>query len=422
MHDYTKYFKEQSGFDRFIKKIYQKYSSISRFSGTIKLNKITNEEAKVLSRLFGTSLTEGSDITLAINKFIKIMENSKFTDFDIAILIQEYLQIPLITNKEERQGKELQEALFYQEIISEKETLGNIWLKEVIQTKIAPYSLIHQRYLHNQRNLKKELINIIELLNHIPKKRVLLSIYASTYTTDPHYLDLDNSHSNLFLYGLSYISKEKYPTTREEKINLLKKCNIEIDSLSNFIITYQLQSSNPAINIFSQNKEPLILNIQNILNTNTFTSKHKKIFIFENPSILTEILSNNLDISIIITSGIPNTALYLLLDKLIETNNQLYYNGDFDPEGLLIADKLKEKYQEKLTLFCYQEKDYKNCISSKPLTDTRLKKLTKIKSKDLLEMSNLLLQHQKSAYQENNKNNIINYIQNLYPQNKERKE
>ena len=38
MHDYSKYFKDQPGFDRFIVKLYEKFQSLSKFSGTIKLS------------------------------------------------------------------------------------------------------------------------------------------------------------------------------------------------------------------------------------------------------------------------------------------------------------------------------------------------------------------------------------------------
>ena len=66
MHDFTEYFKEQPGFDRFINKIKEKYASLSKFSGTIKLENITTEEAKSLGRLFGMEYQENSNITLSV--------------------------------------------------------------------------------------------------------------------------------------------------------------------------------------------------------------------------------------------------------------------------------------------------------------------------------------------------------------------
>ena len=87
----------------------------------------------------------------------------------------------------------------------------------------------------------------------------------------------------------------------------------------------------------------LNLNIDNISKLNNITGRNNNIFIFENPSILNYLKDKDLDISIIITSGIPNLAFYKLLEN-VNSNTTLYYNGDYDPEGLLIADKLNNKY------------------------------------------------------------------------------
>lgn len=414
MHNFTKYFKEEKGFDRFIHKIYEKYFSLSKFSGTIKLEKLSIEEVKSLSRLFGTTYTEGETIKIPIKKFISIMENSKYDDFDISILVEEYLNVKLVTNSEKKEILSKEESSFYQEIIDDGNNIGNMWLKEVILTKMAPYRLIHQRYIKNKISLKKELINILNLTNNLPHEKILLPIFASTYTKDPHYLDLDNSHTSLFFYALSYLSKTNYPNSREEKIKLLAKYNIEIDNLSNFALTYNLLSDRRCINEFSENKEPLILNIQNIICTKSFDAPFKKVFIFENPSILSEVISHNINISVIISGGFPNTSVHLLLEKLIQSGNKLYYNGDFDPEGLLIAEKLKERYQDSLVLFCYSKEDYNNCISKEKINEARLKKLSKVCLPELTEVKNLLLNNKYSAYEENNKDHIIEFIKKEY--------
>ena len=88
----------------------------------------------------------------------------------------------------------------------------------------------------------------------------------------------------------------------------------------------------------------------------------------------------------------------------------LYYNGDFDPEGLLIAAKLKEKYQDKLELFCYTELDYENCVSKNKVSLSRLNKLSKVDLEDLMVIKNLLVQKGLAAYQENNKERICEFI------------
>ena len=402
MKEYTKYFKDKKGYDRFITKIYEKYQSISRFSGTVKLNCLNDDEAYALSRLFGENYNSGDDIKISIKQFLKIMDKSKFKDFDIATFITEYLNVSLLTNKELKSNLIMAEDNFYQELIKD-----NLVLKKIINKDNL---LIHQRYVKNKQKLKSDLINIINLLNHLPKEKTMISLYAATYTKDPHYLDLDSKTSNLFISCLSILDNIDFPNTREDKIKLLYKHNIEMDNLSNYVLTYNLLSSRKWINDLS--KETLILNIQNILNTNSFDSKLKKVFIFENPSILTKILYSDIDISVIISGGFPNNAVYLLIDKLIENGNKIYYNGDFDPEGLIIANKLKNKYQDRLELFCYDEIDYDNCKSNKIISNKRLNKMKKINDSKLIIIKNQLLKNKLAAFQENN-DRIIEYLKTI---------
>ena len=402
MKEYTKYFKDKKGYDRFITKIYEKYQSISRFSGTIKLNCLNDEEAYALSRLFGENYNSGDDVKISIKQFLKIMDKSKFKDFDITTFITEYLNVSLLTNKELKSNLIIAEDNFYQELIKD-----NLMLKKIINKDNL---LIHQRYVKNKQKLKNDLINIINLLNHLPKEKTMISLYAATYTKDPHYLDLDSKTSNLFISCLSILDNIDFPNTREDKIKLLYKYNIEMDNLSNYVLTYNLLSSRKWINDLS--KETLILNIQNILNTNSFDSKLKKVFIFENPSILTKILYSDIDISVIISGGFPNNAVYLLIDKLIENGNKIYYNGDFDPEGLIIANKLKNKYQNNLELFCYDKIDYDNCKSNKIISNKRLNKMAQINDSKLIIIKDQLLKNKLAAFQENN-NRIINYLKDL---------
>ena len=78
----------------------------------------------------------------------------------------------------------------------------------------------------------------------------------------------------------------------------------------------------------------------------------------------------------------------------------------------LIADKLKSRYGNKLILFCYSKNDYYHSILKKSISNKRMSKLSKLKDKDLLCIKELILLNKKTAYQESNKEEIINFIIN----------
>ncbi len=286
MHNYTEYFKSKEGFNRFIKKLYEKYKSLSNFSGSIKLDNLSRKESQDLSSFFGTTYIEHENITISIKKFIKIMNRTKFDDFNIETLVSEYLNTPLITKKEIKNKNILQEKEFYDSLLKDKSTVSALWLSDVVNNKKTPYRLLQTRYKSNKNKLKIELEFIMKMIDNLPSEKMLLPIFSSTYTQDPHYLDLENNHNILFMHALAYYDNREFPISREEKIKLLSKYNIEIDALSNYVITYNLLSNRDCINEFQINNESLILNIQNIMNTEIFKSVNKKVFIFENPSIL----------------------------------------------------------------------------------------------------------------------------------------
>lgn len=404
MHKYTFYFKEKGGFDRFIKALYEKYKSFGHISGIIKLDNLTEIESTSFSKFFGEQYITGSNVKIPINKFIKIMNQSKFEDFDINILVNEYLNVPLITKKEIKSNKKDSEILFLEKINSNS---PNPFLNKIIDNNDSTFKIIHQRYNKNPKQFEIELTNIIKLLLNLPKEKCLIPIYASSITKDPHYLDLDTVTSNLFISFLSEINSIPFPQNRIEKIAFLKKFNLEIDNISNYAITYNLLSTRDEINEFSIKKEPLILNVYNILNTDCFKGIDNEVYVFENPSILSEVINKNINKSVIITNGFSNMGVYLLLDKLVESNVKLFYNGDFDPEGLIIADKLKDRYRDKLILLLYNKIHYQNCISKKTISKSRISKLKNIQNIELFEIREEIEKTKYAGYQENNKEMII---------------
>ncbi len=401
--DYLDYFKNNKGFERFMVKAKEKYQSYGRVTGIITLDNITYEEAVGLTDFFARKFEEGKTYKIKISEFNKVLDKSKFQDFEFTdYFYNTYDDFSYLTNT-------LKKRKFHEEFVSFIEDLllefKSEKLKEFFERNVnknfSTMRNIKSKYKQNKRALKEELLRIDKLLSNIPDKITYLPIYASI-TSNPHYLDYNAKSSNLFYRILSNILGEDTPNTNLDKTKLLEKINVYIDSLSNYVITYNL--------VYDKEMpfDVLNLNIDNISKINNITGKSNKIFIFENPSILNYLKNKDLDISIIITSGIPNLAFYKLLEN-ITSDTTLYYNGDYDPEGLLIADKLNNKYSN-IKLFLYDGKSYFNTKPNVSLSNNRLHKLELIKSKELQEVKRLLLENKKCGYQENNLLSIEGFI------------
>ena len=102
----------------------------------------------------------------------------------------------------------------------------------------------------------------------------------------------------------------------------------------------------------------------------------------------------------ICTSGQLREASWQLLDLLAASGCSLYYAGDFDPEGLLIAQKLKVRYGERLKLWKYEADLYETYLSEVELSDRRMKKLEQVSVQELQEIREAMYKKRRSAYQE----------------------
>ena len=128
----------------------------------------------------------------------------------------------------------------------------------------------------------------------------------------------------------------------------------------------------------------------------------------ENPGVFSNILQDEKlkDIPIVCTYGQVKLSGIVLLEKLVKSNVKLFYSGDIDPEGMQIADKLKQRFKENISLIGFEKETYLKNMSNVNLIDTRLKKLDSLIDKDLIELSKLLKEHKKSAYEELNIDNL----------------
>ena len=406
----SQYFKNHKGFDRLFVLLKQKYISLNRFSGTVLLRNITEIESKDLTNFFGDHVPVGSDFKTSFSKIEKKLRETKFKDFTWEELFQNYFGDMIVTKEEAKKTFIKDEELFYRDILNTMPKQFRPWFSEILSSRSSLYQLFLKRYKKNKIMFKQELLNILLIMDEITKNIPTSLTMLSSLTSDPHFLDFGLSTSNLFFKLMANYYKKEEPKTSEQKIHFLSSFNIYVDQLSNFIILYNFKSDSDLINVFRRYKQPLNLNLSNFSTINYLDTDIKKVFVFENPSILPVL--KKYDVPIIITYGNPNFIFYKVLEKLIESHNTIYYNGDFDPEGLLIAHNILDRFPE-TKLFCYKKMDYEDSISNNYIDESRLKKLNVINEPHLEEIVGLLRQYKKSAYQEKNIKNIEKYIKKL---------
>ena len=82
-----------------------------------------------------------------------------------------------------------------------------------------------------------------------------------------------------------------------------------------------------------------------------------------------------------------------------QSDLEVFYHGDHDPEGLRIADKLKTRFSN-VKLYGYDLDLNMSSLSEETISIKRLKQLEKIESKELTPLANEMKKVGKAAYEE----------------------
>lgn len=400
------YFKERKGFYRTFLLLKEKYISLGRFTGTITLENITQEEAENFTDFFGKKYHKGQTIKIRFKDIERALTNTVYENFSWEELFATYFEEEIVDRKTQK-NKELENyELFYEKVAENLQEEEKSFLKE-IRTYKPIEIILKKRYKKDQNKWQEELAELIHLIFKLESETpTTLAMFASL-TGNPHFLDFKTPNFSIFLKFLSIYKKVEEPKTTMEKIELLESVGISIDTISNFCITYGLKSTSKLVNSFYEEKQILNVNLSNLEVIKDLDTKNKVVFVFENPSLLNEFKS--LDVPMIITSGNANLAVYKILELLTKSGVTIYYNGDFDPEGLLNAEKLLHKFPD-LKLFCYEKEDYIASKSEEKISEPRLNKLNHLKIEALEEIKMCLQKNKKAAYQEKNKERIQAFI------------
>ena len=405
------YFRQRSVYEKLFQKFKEKYASLGHMGGKAVLSGLTLAEKQDLSGFLQKDYTENKTVTVSAGLLEKCLAESRFSGISGEMLLEAYFGEKLTVKKEEKEKEEKKRKDFFAGLLDGKEEdpVG-MWLKEVLENHGNGYEILMQQYRENPEGLRDILKNIMKAYQQICiiRKKQLLAVFAAQVTGNPHYFDAGKTAERLLILFLkdqfkSSFSDEMSPA--EEKSCLLYQAGILKDDLSNETLAYGLHAwkqdgcIHKGIEGFLKEKEPVRLTLRTLGELGKVTAQKREVYVVENPAVFSILTSRNPSCAAVCINGQPRLASFLLLDFLRETH-QFLYAGDFDPEGLLIAQRLKERYEDSLHLWKYEAEWYKRYLSGVRLSGSRIKKLDHVYSPELLEIKKWMQKEQKAAYQE----------------------
>ena len=355
--------------------------------------------------------TENQSVTISAEAFEICLSKSRFSDISLEELLDAYFGKKLTVKKEERRKKREERDAFFTEVQSGYEdTTGAKWLQNTLKEHTTGYEILQQQYNNNPEILREILRYVFEAVKQLPRmeEKELLPVFAAKLTGDPHYFDAGTVAERLLFIILSACwqeTKDRELSEAERKNQIFYRAGILKDDLSNDTLVYGIRAwkhngnLHKGIEGFFQEREPVRLTLRTIGTFGGVHAEREKIYLFENPAVFSVFVKKYPDCAAICGNGQPRLATLLLLDFLKE-NHSFYYHGDFDPEGLLIAQRLKERYGESICLWNYRADWYERYLSDVNLSEVRMKKLEKVYLPELLEVKMQMQKRKRAAYQE----------------------
>lgn len=409
----VQFFKNEKAYDKLFQQFRKKYESLGRIGGNISVNEFSSDELEEIGQFFGLPgrqlRTKG---VISLRQFEEQLSLTRFGHITLKQLLDAYFGEVIVSKKAQKLAKEKELQEFFK---AQQERFPPIafWLKFVYEKKSEARWILKIAEQERER-----LTNNIEILNKafelLPQKAERLPMFSQRITGDPHAFDLHTELGRMFIHLLAvneFNNDEmtdaiEFPEGVEEINELLEDYQIYRDDLLNFVTCANLIAEtelgvHPVWEIAAKHNTVQLVPLRELIPIlKVAPASGTIVWIVENSGVCSTLLDHEPSAPMICTNGQFTLAALMLMDLLVENGCQLYYAGDFDPEGLRMADRLIERYSGSIQLWHMDKKAYYKTKSSKVLSKERLEKLHHIKDERLQEVADEMKKKGKAGYQE----------------------
>lgn len=418
------FFGNKKPYQKLFQQFKQKYESLGRIGGNVSIQQFSMEELEVIGGFFGLpaqALKKRGMISLL--QFEKQLKETRFDGIQLKQLLDAYFGEVILSNREKEQIRKEKLAQTLQKFKKRFPQL-NFWfafLKEHPQEGRWIVRFAEE----NKEKFAKYVAILSKAVQSLPEKAQRLPFFSHQITGQPHSFDVNRDLGKMFLHVLSTLRfvQGKYdhffvPTDTETINELLIYYKLYRDDLLNFVTIANLYGETEfgkdkvwkaAVKQQSVQIVPLREMMRQV---RVYPAVGKKVWIVENSGVFSTLLDYTLHAPLVCTNGQFTLAVYQLLDLLVKENCTLYYAGDFDPEGLRMAERLVHRYPNHLKLWRMDIKTYQESEPSKPISDERLEQLNGLKHGELIKVGDEMKRIKSAGYQEAIIQWLIHDIQN----------
>ena len=408
------YFHQSPVWEKVLKGFRDKYSSYGRFGGKVVLKNLKSQDIEELEGFFGKSFHGQKSVTVSAEKFRQALRASRYKDIPPECLLENFFGEPLL-------GKQEQKLLR----IREKEKIWQKFLEDYEGTVIKSAAELLRNIVKDSDSQElaewdRALRLGAEMYNHLPYRqsdKLYLAVFAAMLTGNPHAFDNGTAAGN-FLYQIIQMdleireikieSSEIFLAYKRQKSYLM--AGIMLDDISNYAMLYQVQAVKKDGNLhkgmegFASEQHIVQVPLAVIAEWESLHCPQDEIYIVENPSVFAVLCgkekTRNARRAYMCMNGQPRLAGLMVLDLFAKSGIRVYYAGDLDPEGILIAQKLSQYYKGEFHYWHMETVDYEKCRSAEVISPKRMKILERITEERLKPVVEKIEEYGIAGYQE----------------------
>ena len=415
--------RNERGFLKLFTLFKRKYRSLGRIGGTVDIRGLNEEEIESIAGFLGQSahtIREKEKISLL--RFEQELSQTVFSGYTLLQLLEEVLQESISTKQEEQdQEKEMDEKFFKKLRLDYPE---GSWWWAWMESRPPEARWVWSLFKLDPEDFFEKVTTVLKAFQELPShtnQYERLPLFAQRTTGNPHFFDNNTVTGKLFINGLHVnqqlkgIRESGMPNTTEELNELLSSFGLMRDDLWSFVSCRGFLAEgetgvHPVWKGAVETDAVLNMPIKELLKLKkVWPAKGNKVWIVENSSVCSTIVDEVPGAPVICTHGQFRTASWILLDFLREAGCLFYYSGDLDPEGLSMAQRLKDRYPNQVAFWRMDQESYIKTISDEDIS-SRLPKMQKITSPELKEVSRVLTERKRAGYQEGLVSQLIDDI------------
>ncbi len=426
------YFKSKDAYHRCMEAFRKKWKTLGKAGGRITLSDATEGERRAIGGILGKTF-HSEDICFDFAKFEQGLQATRFAPVDMKGVLEAYFGEPMDTNQGEKRAKEEQKRNFFHDVHAYffnnfgSESAAFCWLQEVISAKKYGYQQIVKEYNKDSYQaalLAQNVGTALALLESAGESDagLPLAVFAAKISGNPHYFDRGTAAGQLLQHAVCFWKKTELPANAHQWREALLSVGIVPDNVSSLVHAYGLHLQtkdgwHPAYEAFCGWMEPYVITMENLKRVTGVLAEGGRVYIVENEMVFCYLLDHigekvqkksvcsgetqNKKITLLCTSGQLRTVARELISLILDSGAEIYYSGDIDPDGIGIADRLWQKFGNRIHIWRMAPADYAAGISKEVIDYNGLAKLEHIRHPLLKQTAESVKEKGRAAYQEN---------------------